>query len=96
VFFEIPFCHALAYVITANGVSLYILLCSASCISSSANRLSTFKRKTPFATTLFIKGGGLIFEGGPIFEITVYVVIKDSGLRQVQENYFCMCTIMRV
>ena len=28
----------------------------------------TFERKAPFATTSFNKGGGCIFEGGPIFE----------------------------
>ena len=34
----------------------------------------TFERKAPFATTLFKKGNGCIFEGGLIFwEITVDV-----------------------
>ena len=45
----------------------HFLLNIAACTMAYIDR-RTFERKVPFATTSFIKGGGLIFKDGPIFE----------------------------
>ena len=45
-----------------------------SCSISSGH---TFKRKAPFAITSFIKGGGVIFDGGPIFAFLVQAYSDD-------------------
>ena len=48
----------------------------------------TFKKKAPFATK---NGGGLIFEGGPIF-ITVAIYTTSPMPKKFSEKYYACRT----
>ena len=53
---------------------MYITACSSEQIGGR-----TFERKSPVAITLFNKGGGLIFEGGPVIGRLNYILSEMDG-----------------